>query len=97
MNRRVRARWPKVLRLEPGDVVLLEPSRRITPEEAEAIRRQWESRVPDVPVAVLVGLTAKVLRAVDVPPTPMPTAGPPDGPLRPGEPTLDLLEDDRRA
>jgi hypothetical protein len=67
MNRRVRARWPKVLRLEPGDVVLLEVPESATPKQCEAIARRWRDRFPDVPVTVLGGgMRAKVVRAADV-------------------------------
>lgn len=44
-----------MLRPEPGDVVVLEARRSISPTEAEAIGRQWEGRFPDVRVVVLGG------------------------------------------
>lgn len=46
----------RVLRLRPGDVVVLEATRPTTREQMEAVRHQWAAQLPDVRMAVLDGL-----------------------------------------
>jgi hypothetical protein len=66
VNRRLRrAKWARVLRLEPGDVVLLEVPTNVTLDQCEAIKAQWKRALPDVPMVVLVGPRASVLRGDD--------------------------------
>ena len=55
----MRRRWArasvKVLRPEPGDVVVLEARQPITMDEAAMIRQRWEEHFPETRVAVLSG------------------------------------------
>jgi hypothetical protein len=56
----------RVLRLRPGDVVLLEAPLYTSKSTLELIKEAWAKELPDVPVAVLGGLTlAGVVRQLD--------------------------------
>lgn len=52
----------RVLRLRPGDVVVLETAEPLSRERAEAVKRQWAERFPDIDLAVLSkGLHARAV------------------------------------
>lgn len=51
-----RALWRakvRVLRLGPGDVVVLESTEPLSPTQAAKVRDQWIARFPDTPCTVL--------------------------------------------
>lgn len=75
----------RVLRLRPGDVVVLEATRPTTPAYLEAVRDQWADRLPDVPVVVTDGLRlGGVVRSEAYDPTQVPPT--PPGPRVPQTP-----------
>jgi hypothetical protein len=56
----------RVLRLRPGDVVLLEAPAGTSPDTLHLVKAAWADALPDVPVAVLGGLKlAGVVRPDD--------------------------------
>lgn len=52
----------KVLRLGPGDIVVLRPREPISGAQAERLVDHWDSRFPDVPCIVLDGLDIAVVK-----------------------------------
>lgn len=58
----------RVLRLQPGDVVVLETLEVASAEQCGRMRDHWERRLPDVPCVVLGGATVgAVLRREERP------------------------------
>ncbi len=62
----------QVLRLRPGDVVVLESPRPLSHAQAVAVREAWEQRFPHIPAAVVseLRLGGVVRDPTLVPPTP---------------------------
>jgi hypothetical protein len=53
----------RILRLEPGDEIVLRTTRRITREQANDIRKFAEERWPDHKITVLGDMEMEVVRA----------------------------------
>lgn len=68
----------RVLRLRPGDVVVLESPRPLSPAQAETVKRQWEKRFPNLPVAVVSELRVAAVGPAEPPSPTRPDPGVPD-------------------